>query len=116
LRLKGARRLDGLVAYPWGDGEVLISGGSMQEEALYELSSTDIILFKRHPEAISARNLLKCRVGEVFEAGSRMGVELTCGHEKLVAVVVKESIRELEITEGAEIFAAMKATAFRQLG
>jgi molybdate transport system ATP-binding protein len=115
LRLKGPRRLDGMFAYRWGDGELLISG-SGREEILYELSSTDIILFKRHPEAISARNLLQCRVGEIFESGHRIGIGLMCGREKLVAAVVKEAVRELEIREGMEVFAAIKATAFRELG
>jgi len=115
LQLKGPRRHDGMFAYRWGDSELFISG-SGQKEALYELSSTDIILFKRHPEAISARNLLKCRVGEIFESGNRVGIGLTCGNEKLVAVIVKESVRDLEIREGVEVYAAIKATAFRELG
>jgi len=115
LQLQKPRRLDDLSAYRWGDGELLISSES-REEALYELPSTDIILFKRHPEAISARNLLNCRVGEMFQAGHRIGVELLCGNEKLVAAIVKEAARELDIQEGVEVYAAIKATAFRQLG
>ena len=115
LKLKRTRRLDGLSIYDFGDTQLLISGDG-QEEALYELSSTDIILFKRHPEAISARNLLHCHVSEMFEAGTRVGIELACGNDKLVAEIVKESVRDLEIREGMEIFAAIKATAFRKLG
>jgi len=116
LRLMAPRRIDGMYAYRWGDGELLISGGAGLQETLYELSATDIILFKRHPEAISARNLLKCRVGEMFEAGDRIGIGLECGSDKLVAVVVREAVRDLEIKKGMEIYAAVKATAFRQLG
>lgn len=115
LQLKWVRRFDGLSAYRFGEGELLISGNG-REDALYELSSTDIILFKRHPEAISARNLLKCRVGEMFNAGGRVGIGLVCGSEKLVAVIVEEAVRDLEIREGMDVFAAVKATAFRQLG
>lgn len=115
LKLRRARRLDGMSAYIFGNGELFISGED-RREALYELSSTDIMLFKRHPEAISARNLLQCRVCEMFEAGGRIGVGLECGGEKLVAVIVKEAARDLEIKEGVELFAAIKATAFRQLG
>ena len=37
---------------------MLISAGNEEPEAFFELSSKDIILFKRHPEAISASNLL----------------------------------------------------------
>ncbi|MEQ8164096.1 MAG: molybdenum ABC transporter ATP-binding protein [Smithellaceae bacterium] len=115
LQLKGPRRIDGMQAYRWGDSELLISGNG-KEQALYELLSTDIILFKRHPEAISARNLLRCRVSELFEAGSRIGVVLACGDEKLVAVIVRESVNDLDIKEGVEVYAAIKATAFRELG
>lgn len=115
LKLKNPRRLDGMFAYRWGDSELLVSDGG-GEDAIYELPSTDIILFKRHPEAISARNLLKCRIGEMFKTGNRIDVELLCGQDKLVAVIVKESVRDLEIREGVEVFAAIKATAFRELG
>ncbi|MBP7231470.1 MAG: molybdenum ABC transporter ATP-binding protein [Syntrophaceae bacterium] len=116
LRLKSSHRIDGMNAYRFGSSELLISDpGSTQEESLYELSSTDIILFKRHPEAISARNLLQCRVSEMFSAGGRIGIELTCGSEKLVAIIVQEAVRDLDIKIGAEVFAAIKATAFRKL-
>jgi molybdate transport system ATP-binding protein len=115
LRLKAPRRLNDLYTYSWGGNELFVSGGG-EGEALYELAATDIILFKRHPEAISARNLLECRVIDLFKAGGRIGVELACGEERLVAAVVKEAVEELEITKGAELYAAIKATAFRQLG
>jgi molybdate transport system ATP-binding protein len=52
----------------------------------------------------------------MFAAGSRIGIGLACGAERLVAVVVKEAVDDLEIKEGMEVFAAIKATAFRQLG
>ena len=116
LKLRGPRRLDGMVAYRWGEGELFISGGSDLQEAYYELSSTDIMLFRRNPEAISARNLLKCQVGEMFEANGRIGVGLACGSDRLVAMVVRESVQDLEIKVGMEIYAAVKATAFKQLG
>jgi molybdate transport system ATP-binding protein len=115
IRVARSRRLDGLYAYKWGGQELLISSGNEQEEGLFELSSREIILFKRHPEAISARNLLKCRVADIFETGRRIGVEMDCGGERLVAEVVKEAANELSITKGGEIFAAIKASAFRRL-
>ena len=43
-------------------------------------------------------------------------MELACGGERLVAAVVKEAVEELEIDRGAELYAAIKATAFRRLG
>ena len=46
------------------------------DENLFELDARDIVLFKRHPEATSARNLLACRVTDIFGVNNRVGVEL----------------------------------------
>jgi len=116
LRLSGPRRLDGLFAYPWSGGELLISAGDDRPEALFELSSKDIILFKRHPEAISARNLLRGTVVRTFASGNSIGVELACGGQRLVAEVVDQAVKELDIVAGSELFLAIKASAFRRLG
>ncbi len=110
------RPVDGLFAYPWGGVELLVSFRTKQPDPLLELSSKDMILFRKHPEAISARNLLKCRVAGLFESGNRTGVELECGGERLVAEVAKQAAQELGIEVGREIFAAIKASAFRELG
>lgn len=115
IRVRGARRLEGVTAYKWGGQELLISSMNDQAEGLFELSSREIILFKRHPEAISARNLLRCAVAEVFETGARIGVVLDCGGERLIAEVVKAAANELSIERGGEIYAAIKASAFRRL-
>jgi molybdate transport system ATP-binding protein len=105
-----------LFAYPWGGGDLLVTFRIKHPESLLELSSKDMILFKKHPEAISARNLLKCRVAGLFEAGNRIGVELDCGGERLVAEMAGQAAKELAISEGKEVYAAIKASAFRELG
>ena len=115
LKLSAPRRVDGLFAYRWGDGELLISAGNEEPESVFEISSKDMILFKRHPEAISARNLFRCKVGDIFTAGNQVGVELSCGGQKLVAEVTGQAVKELEISEGAELYLAIKASAFRRL-
>ncbi len=107
---------DGLSVYDWGDQQLFISRGGDQPGVMFELSSTEIILFKRHPEAISARNLLKCSVTDIFETGGRLGIELRCGEEILIAEIVRQAAEDLGIIKGSEIFAAVKATAFRSLG
>lgn len=66
-----------LYAYPWGASRLLLSVGSERDESMAELSSKDIILFKQHPEATSARNLLQCTVRSLFSSGRKIGVELT---------------------------------------
>jgi molybdate transport system ATP-binding protein len=104
-----------LYAYPWGTTRLLLSVLSERDEALAELSSKDIILFKQHPEAISARNLLQCTVRSLFSSGRRIGVELDCGGNVLISEVVQDAVNELGIVPGSTVFAAVKASAFRVL-
>lgn len=115
LELGVPKERQGLLAYPWAGGELLLSGNAGTESGLFELSSKDIILCKRHPDAISARNLLPCTVRSLFEAGGKIGVELDCKGGTLVAEIVPDAARELEVTVGSIIWAAIKASAFRRL-
>jgi molybdate transport system ATP-binding protein len=104
-----------LWAYKWGDTRLILTEGGNGKDNLFELDAREILLFKRHPEATSARNLLPCRVGKLFTAGNRVRVELQCGSHHLIAQIVPESMRELELVEGMEIMAVIKASAFRRL-
>ncbi len=115
LRLVRIGERDGLCTFRWGERELYLTSDACETGEVFELSSKDIMLFKRHPEAISARNLLPCRVTDVFEMDGRVGVELDCGGEKLVSEVVHPAVDELGIASGAEVFAAFKASAFRVL-
>lgn len=116
LELCDMKERDGMCAYRWDGGEMLLTAGNHDTvNGLFELSSKDIMLFKRHPEAISARNLLECSVASVFETGNKRGVELECGKGKLIAEIVPDAARELGIEQGSVIYAAIKASAFRRL-
>lgn len=115
LTLRDPRQHDGLWIYQWEEGELMLAEGAPGGEAVFELSSKDITLFKRHPEATSARNLLRCRIREIFTAGNRLGVELECHGGKLVSQVVRDAAEDLGIKVGGEIFAIIKASAFRRL-
>lgn len=101
--------------YGWGDDELVLTEPGREEENTVVLSAKDITLFKRHPEASSARNLLPCRVMSVFGSGNRIGVELTCKGGRLISQVVPDAVRELCIKKGTELVAAIKASAFRRL-
>lgn len=117
LHLTGPGMKDNLYIYSWEGLEIVTASGDDRPECLFELASTDITLFKQHPEATSARNLLTCRVAGLFEAGNRIGVELLCGTGgRLIGEIVKPAADELGIREGIEVYAAIKATAFRKLG
>ncbi len=104
-----------LYAYPWGAARLLLSEKSERDESVAELSSKDIIIFKQHPEAISARNLLQCKVCSLFSSGRRIGVELDCAGNTLISEVVQDAVNELGIVPGSTVFAAVKASAFRIL-
>jgi len=116
LQLSAMHVRDGMCVYQWDGGELLLSLGNRDTESgVFELSSKDIILFKRHPEAISARNLLCCTVVGLFESESKVGVELECGRGRLIAEIVPDAARELGIVPGGTVHAAIKASAFRRL-
>ena len=115
LKLGNPTESAGLFSYPWGAGQLLLSTGSDKETSMAELSSKDIILFKQHPEAISARNLLLCSVRSLFTSGRKIGVVLDCAGNTLIAEVVQDAVNELNITPGGIIYAAIKASAFRML-
>ena len=115
LEMHDPRPLADLFIYRWGGQEIILTVGGEEARGVFELSSKEITLFKRHPEATSARNLLHCRVTKIFDAGNRAGVELDCNGQKLVSQVVGEAVRDLDLQPGCEIIAVIKASAFRRL-
>ncbi|NTW56510.1 MAG: molybdenum ABC transporter ATP-binding protein [Chlorobiaceae bacterium] len=115
MRFSGAEACNGMYACRWGGNTIFVSEDPGGGESLFELSSREIILFRKNPEAISARNLLQCTVTEIFLSDGRIGVELTAGGETLVAEIVPRASEELALTTGSAIFAAIKASSFRRL-
>jgi molybdate transport system ATP-binding protein len=117
LKLRNPHQDKDMAIYTWGAGQIVINCGGKcgRKEGVFELSSKDITLFKKHPEATSARNLLHCKVARIFESGNRVGVELTFGEEKLVAQVVHQAVTDLQLEPGSDIFAMIKASAFRRV-
>ncbi len=115
LEMHAPRAHDGLFIYTWGEQDIVLTAGGGEPTGMFELSSKDITLFKRHPEATSARNMLRCRVKGTFEAGNRVGVELDCNGQHLVSQVVGGAVRDLDLVPGSEIIAVIKASAFRRL-
>ncbi|MBT1071899.1 molybdenum ABC transporter ATP-binding protein [Pelotalea chapellei] len=116
LKLGRPSPASSLYSYPWGNSRLLLSAVSDNEEVLAELSSKDIILFKNHPVAISARNLLKCTVRSIFDSRGTNGIELDCSGNTLISEVADDAINELEIAKGNTVYAAVKASAFRLPG
>jgi molybdate transport system ATP-binding protein len=115
LRLGRPQSQGDLWSYQWGGVRLVLTEHAENEENVFELDAREILLFKRHPEATSARNLLPCTVRKMFTVGNRVRVELHCGSQQLIAQIVPESMRELELAEGKEVVAVIKASAFRRL-
>ena len=104
-----------LFAYRWGESTLILTEEGYGGENLFELDAKEILLFKKHPEATSARNLLKCRIVQMYRSGNRVRVVLECGGRQLIAQVVPEAVRELDIREGCWVIAAIKASAFKRI-
>ena len=115
LNLGRPRPAGDLWAYPWGNSELILTENGKDTENVFELDARDIVLFKRHPEATSARNLLACQVTDIFGVNNRVGVELCCGGSHLVAQIVPDSVQELGLAKGTEVVAVIKASSFRRI-
>ncbi len=115
LQLGEPREVGSLLGYPWGANELLLLNREKREAGIFELPSKDILLFKNHPHALSARNLLKTTIRELIPMGGSVGVKLDCNGAEMIAQVVREAVLELELEVGKPIFAAIKASAFRRL-
>ncbi|MHB8770191.1 MAG: molybdenum ABC transporter ATP-binding protein [Syntrophales bacterium] len=115
LRPASPRPVDGLFVYDWGGSELCLSEGDARPDPLFALSSRDVILFRRHPGAISARNLFPCTVTGAFRDGAFVAMELDCGGERLVAEIVGAAAAELGEEVGTQLYAAIKASSFRKL-
>lgn len=101
--------------YRWGDMHLILTEPGSPGNNLFELPSKEITLFKRHPEASSARNLMSCTVSDIFAVGNRVGVELSCSGQTLICQIVPDSVDELAIKKGETVIAAIKASSFRRL-
>jgi molybdate transport system ATP-binding protein len=104
-----------LLKYKWGGVELMLVKSQNASPGRFTLGSRDILLFKKHPQAASARNMLHCTIRNTYETAWLIGVELDCQGNSLIAEVVPQSVEELDIRPGKEIVAVFKASAFRKL-
>jgi len=115
LELHSPREVGTMLGYRWGDMELLLTDHPTPGDAIFELSSRDILLCRQHPVAISARNLLHATIVALIPQQGCVRVHLECGGRELIAQVVSEASAELELHPGQRIYAAIKASAFRRL-
>lgn len=115
LYLSSPREVGSMLGYRWGNNELLLTDHDQTCDGLFELSSKEVLLFKKHPQALSARNLLNARITELIPQGNTVGVRLDCHGEELIGQVVREAAAELDMRVGLPVYAAIKASAFRRL-
>lgn len=102
------------------EGTARLSVAGVELEALCELPPGSKVKILIHPEEVallpgegdagSVRNRLRSRVTEVKPMGALVKVELDCGFP-LTAYITRTSREEMGIEPGAEVTAAVKATA-----
>jgi molybdate transport system ATP-binding protein len=104
-----------LLRYRWGKVSLIVVKTGSPAGGQFALNSRDILLFKKHPEATSARNMLPCTVRRLYETEWLTGVELDCQGQSLIAEIVPQSVEEMNIRPDSEAVAVFKASAFRKL-
>lgn len=115
LQLETPADYGDLYSYRWGANELMLLKSGNADAGQFSLNSRNILLFKKHPEATSARNMLSCTVLSTYPTNWLVGVELDCNGQVLIAEIVPKSVDELGIKEGVEIIAVIKASAFQRM-
>jgi molybdate transport system ATP-binding protein len=115
LHLDSPEDLGQLMSYMWGRISLMVVKTEKLTAGQFSLNSRDILLFKKHPEATSARNMLPCIVRKTYQTDWLVGVELDCGGNTLIAEIVPQSLEEMDIRTGSELIAVFKASAFQRL-
>jgi molybdate transport system ATP-binding protein len=115
LQLDSPKDLGELMSYRWGGVSLMLVKTQKPGAGEFALNGRDILLFKKHPEATSARNMLSCVVRKTYQTDWLVGVELDCGGNTLIAEIVPQSLEELDIRPGSELVAVFKASAFQRL-
>ncbi len=115
LDLDSPEDLGRLLQYRWGEVPLIVVKTGNVAAGQFALNSRDILLFKKHPEATSARNMLPCIVRKTYSTEWLTGVELDCQGNSLIVEIVPQSVEEMDIKPGSEVVAVFKASAFRRL-
>lgn len=115
LHLESPHDLGELLSYRWGEVSLMLVKTENPAAGEFALNSRDILLFKKDPEATSARNMLPCTVRSTYQSDWLAGVELDCQGNTLIAEIVPQSLDELDIRPGSQLVAVFKASAFQRL-
>jgi len=73
------------------------------------LRAEDILLALEEPKAISANNVLPCRVQTVHADAEEADVALLCGATRLVSRITRASLARLGLEAGMAVYAVVKS-------
>jgi len=89
-------------------GEVVVTAGAARGEVFAAFRPNAVTLHRARPDG-SARNVWPGRVAELYPAGDRARVRFD-GPVPLIAEVTAAAVAELELAEGGDVWASLKAT------
>ena len=105
------RRETGTALLQIGSAQVFAADPGGDEQDFYVcIRGEEVTLEKGRAEHSSARNHLRGKVLEIAAAGVLTKVTIDVGFE-IVALVTRQAVADLELIEGAEVFAVVKASA-----
>ena len=108
--IKGvARRAGSLAEIVAVGGVTIVAASGAEGDVIATLHAEDVIVSKA-PFASSARNCLPGTVTDLLPSGSTIKVFIDVGFP-LVALLTRESCRELEIAPDSRVYATFKASA-----
>ncbi|MCX7567631.1 molybdenum ABC transporter ATP-binding protein [Sulfitobacter sp. F26169L] len=104
---------DGLSQLAISAGTLELPGvrASVGSKVRLRVMAQDIMLSRTRPSGLSALNILPVTIANIrFGSGPGAAIALTAGEDTLLARVTRRAVASLELAEGAEIFAVLKAT------
>ncbi len=110
-RISTHRDADGLslLSFDGGDLIVPLLRRAIGERLRVRIRAEDVMLALEEPRAISANNVLPCRVTALRERGTHADVQLLCGKARLVARITRASAARLGLAPQMPVFAIAKS-------
>jgi len=111
-RVKAHRREDGLSVLAFDGGELIVPlvNRAIGTRLRMRIRAEDVMLAAEEPRAISANNVLLCRVTALRETGpAHADVQIVCGKTPFVARITRASAERLALASGVPVFAVIKS-------
>ncbi|MBC2834028.1 molybdenum ABC transporter ATP-binding protein [Paragemmobacter straminiformis] len=112
-----AHEADGLSRLDSSAGPILLPRLSQPLGSVLRLRilAQDVMIATEAPKGISALNILPCRISAIHIGdGPGAIVQLAAGEDMLIARITRRSVQSLKLTQGAAVFAVLKAVSVAQ--